>query len=80
MVRKSEMFLSEYLKFNQGFFCDLSAKSQETMAEKIKGSDFIFDDIDRLYYGCHKIILKRSGLYINSPNSLKNKRQLKTLR
>ena len=38
-------------------FRDLFAKYQENMIEKIKGSDYIFEYVDRLYYGCHKITL-----------------------
>ena len=28
---------------------------QENMAEKIRGSDSVYDYLDRLYYGSHKI-------------------------
>ena len=38
----------------------------------MRGSDFIFDHIHLLYYKCHKINPNRRGLYIDSPDSIKN--------
>ena len=35
-----------------------------------KGSKFVFDYVHLLYYKCHKIC----GLYIDSPDSIKNKK------
>ena len=40
----------------------------------MKGSDFVFDSIDGLYYKCLRVSLNRGGLYIYSPNWIKNKR------
>ena len=39
----------------------------------MKGSQFVFDSVDLLYYHLHKISLKRGGSYIDSPTWLKNK-------
>ena len=45
------------------------------MLEKsVKGSEFVFDSIDLLYYKLHKISLNRDGSYIDSPEWLKNKK------
>ena len=38
-----------------------------------KGSNFVFNSVDLLYYHLHKISLKRGGSYIDSPKWLKNK-------
>ena len=40
----------------------------------MKGSAFVFDSVDLLYYKLHKISLNRGGPYINSPEWLKNKK------
>ena len=39
----------------------------------MKGSEFVFDSVDLLYYGFHEITLKRGGSYIKSPEWLRNK-------
>ena len=40
----------------------------------MKGSDFIFDCVNSLYYKCHKIDLNRGGSYIDSPGRVKYKK------
>ena len=35
----------------------------------MRGSDFIFDCVDLLYYKCRKINPNRGGSYIDSPES-----------
>ena len=40
----------------------------------MKGSDFIFDCVNSLYYKCHKIDLNRGGSYIDSPGWVKYKK------
>ena len=47
---------------------------QKNLEEKMKDSNFVFESVDLLYYSLHKITLKRGGLYIKSPNWLRNKR------
>ena len=46
---------------------------QEGLETKMKGSDFVFDNVDILYYKLHKISLNRGGPYINSPDWIKKK-------
>ena len=46
---------------------------QEGLETKIKGSEFVFDYVDLLYYSLQKISLNRGGSYIDSPEWLKNK-------
>ena len=40
----------------------------------MKGSDFVFDYVQLVYYKCHKINLNRGGYYIDFPNWIKNKK------
>ena len=40
----------------------------------MRGSEFVFNYAQLLYYKCHKINLNRSGSYIDSPNWIKNKK------
>ena len=40
----------------------------------MKGSNFIFDLVQLLYYKCHKINFKRDGSYLESPNWIKSKK------
>ena len=40
----------------------------------MKGSEFIFDNVDLLCYKLHKTNLNRGGSYIESPKWLKNKK------
>ena len=39
----------------------------------MRGSKFIFDNVDSLYYKLHKISLNRSGSYKGSPKWLENR-------
>ena len=47
---------------------------QEGLEESMRGSEFIFDSVDALYYVLNKISLSRAGSYIDSPKWLKNKK------
>ena len=47
---------------------------QDSLKTKMKGSEFIFESIDLLYYSLHKISLNRGGSYIDSPDWIKNKK------
>ena len=38
------------------------------------GSEFVSDYVHLLYYKCHKINLNRGGLYMDSPDWIKNKK------
>ena len=40
----------------------------------MKESEFIFDNVDALYYDFNKVSLSRGGTYIDSPEWLKNKK------
>ena len=49
-------------------------KYQEGLEEEMRGSKFVFDSVDILYYKLYKISLNRGGSYIDSPKLLKNKK------
>ena len=52
----------------------LSNLYQEGLEESVRGSKFISDSVDALYYGLNKISLSRGGSYTDSPEWLKNKK------
>ena len=39
----------------------------------MRGSEFVYDSVDALYYNLNKVSLSRGGSYIDSPKWLKNK-------
>ena len=47
---------------------------QKNLEQSVRGSEFIFDRVDLLYYHLQKVGLKRGGSYIDSPKWLKNKK------
>ena len=49
---------------------------QEGLEESMRGSEFIFDNYDSLYYDLNKISLSRGGSYIDSAEWLKNKKAI----
>ena len=48
---------------------------QNGSEEKMKGSNFVRDSVDLLYYHLHKTSLRRGGSYIKPPEWLKIKEQ-----
>ena len=48
-------------------------RCQEGLETEMKGSNFIFERVDSLYYYLYKISLNRTGSYIDSPEWLKDK-------
>ena len=46
---------------------------QEGLQEKMKGSDFVFEGVNLMYYNFNKISLNRGGSYIDSPEWIKNR-------
>ena len=53
------------------FFESLLSRYQDNL-KVFRGSDFIFDSVQVLYYKCHKVNFKRGGSYIDSPDWIKN--------
>ena len=60
--------------FIEGLFEALLERYQEELEESMRGSEFIFDSVDALYYDLNKVSLSRGGSYIDSPEWLKNKK------
>ena len=47
---------------------------QEGLEESVRGSEFVYDSVDELYYNLNKVSLNRGGSYIDSSKWLKNKK------
>ena len=58
----------------KGLFKSLSQRYQETLQEKMRGSDFEFYGVNLLYYDFNKISLNRGGSYIESAKWIKDKK------
>ena len=56
----------------KGLFESFLQKYEENLQNKMKGSDFEFDDVNFLYYDFNKISLNGGGSYIDSPKWLKD--------
>ena len=61
-------------KVIEDLFDSLFQRYQKGLEEKMRGSEFVFDNVDLLHYKLHKISLNRGGSYIDSPKWLKNKK------
>ena len=65
---------SETDEIIEELFEPLLERCQEGLQESMRGSEFIFDSVDALYYDLNKVSLSRGRSYIDSPEWLKNKR------
>ena len=68
------MMGSETDDITDELFESLLQKYQEGLEESMRGSEFIRDSVDLLYYHLQKIGLKRGGSDIDSLEWLKNKK------
>ena len=68
------MLGNETDKIIEDHFDSFLQRYQKGLEESMKGSEFVFDSINSLYYKLHKIALNRSGSYIDSPKWLKDKK------
>ena len=55
-------------------FKSLLQRYQENLQEIMRGSDFVFDGVNFLYYDFNKISISRGGSYIDSPKWIKDKK------
>ena len=55
-------------------FKSLRSRYQENLETSMKGSDFIFDSVQLIYYECHKVNFIRSSSYTDSPDWIKKKK------
>ena len=67
------MMGNETDKINEDLFDSFWQRCQKYLEESMRGSEFVFDCVDSLYYKLHKISLNRGESYIDSPTWLKNK-------
>ena len=67
------MISDEADKVIKEFFDSLKTRYQNNL-KSMKGSEFVFNYVQLLYYKCHKINLNCGGSYINSPDWIKNKK------
>ena len=65
---------NETNEITEHLFKSFLQKHQEGLEESMRGSEFIFDSFDALYYYLNKIRLSRGGSYIDSPKWLKDKK------
>ena len=65
------MMGSETGEIIEELFETVLQRYQEGLEESMKGSEFIFDSNDILYYNLNKISLNRGGSYIDTPEYIK---------
>ena len=68
------MINDEVDKVIKELFDSLKNRYQNDL-ESMKGSKFIFDYVQLLYYKCHKINPYQGGSYLDSPDWIKTKKQ-----
>ena len=51
------------------------SRYQGNLETSIRGSDFIFNSVQVLYFKFHRIDLRRGGSHIDSPDCIKRKKQ-----
>ena len=65
---------SDTNEVTEEFFKSFLQRYQEGLQEKMRGSEFAFDEVNLLYYDLNKISLNRGGSYIDFPEWIKNKK------
>ena len=65
---------SETDKIIKEFFKSFLQRYQERLEESMRGSEFVFDSVNVLYYNLNKVSLSTGGSYIDSPEWLKHKK------
>ena len=68
------MMVSETDEIYEELFKSFLQKYQERLEESMRGSEFVYDSVDALYYNLNKVSLSRGGSYIDSPKWSKNKK------
>ena len=72
----SEEFMigSETEEVAEKLIMSLLQKYQDNLQNKMKGSDFIFNGVNYLFYDLNRITISKGGSYIESPKWLKDKK------
>ena len=68
------MIGSETEEITEKLIMSLLQKYQDNLQNKMKGSDFVFDAINCIYYDFNRITISKGGSYIESPKWLKDKK------
>ena len=68
------MMGSETNEIIEELFKSFLQRYQEGLEESMRGSEFIFDSVDALYYDLNKISLSSGESYIDSPEWIKDKK------
>ena len=63
---------SETEEVTEKLIMSILQKYQDNLQNKMKGSDFIFNGINYLYYDLNRITISKGGSYIESPKWLKD--------
>ena len=66
MIIKTEYIIEALL---ESFFKNY----KKNLEDKMKDSDFVFENVDLLYYSLHKTTWKRGGSYVKSSKWIRNK-------
>ena len=65
---------SETEEIMEKLIMQLLQKYQDNLQNKMKGSDFIFNGVNYLFYDLNRITISKGGSYIESPKWLKDKK------
>ena len=65
---------SETEEIMENLIVRLLQKYQDNLQKKMKGSDFIFNGVNYLFYDLNRITISKGGSYIESPKWLKDKK------
>ena len=65
---------SETEEITEKFITSLLQKYQDNLQNKMKGSDFIFNGVNYLFYDFNRITISKGGSYIESPQWLKDEK------
>ena len=65
---------SETEEIMEKLIMQLLQKYQDNLQNKMKGSDFIFNAVNYLFYDLNRITISKGGSYIESPKWLKDKK------
>ena len=68
------MIGSETEELTEKLIMSLLQKYQDNLQNKMKGSDFIFNGVNYLFYDFNRITISKGGSYIESPKWLKYKK------
>ena len=75
--RSDNIKFTSYIDANEvvdELFESLCLRYQEHLGTSIRGSDFIFDSVQLMYYKCHRVHFKHGVSYIDSPDWIKKKK------